>query len=53
MTREARTESLKIVLRPSEKTALVDLAARSDRSLAAELRAALAAWIALRGAGAT
>ena len=47
--RESRTVRFELVLRPSERDALEALAERNDRSLAAELRAALAAWIAFRG----
>ncbi len=46
--RENRDVRFEMLLRPSERDALEALAERNDRSLAAELRAALAAWIAFQ-----
>jgi hypothetical protein len=46
--REPHTVRFEMLLRPTEKDALEALADRNDRSLAAELRAALAAWIAFQ-----
>ncbi|HZR96730.1 MAG TPA: hypothetical protein VFA56_13620 [Gaiellaceae bacterium] len=42
---EGYTERFELVMRPSEKAAIVELARRNERSTAAELRVALAAWV--------
>ena len=45
---ERRSERFELRIRPSELAAITDLARRNDRSVAAELRSALAAWVAAR-----
>lgn len=42
---ENRSERFELVMRPSEKAALVELARANGRSLAEELRRAFAAWL--------
>lgn len=42
---EKRSERFELRIRPSELGAITTLAQRNDRSVSAELRAALAAWV--------
>lgn len=42
---EGRSGRFELRLRPSELAAITALARRNDRSVAAELRSALAAWV--------